>query len=126
MITVSDVRRNLGTAYSNSPDDATIQSFIDKRVEELKELIGLYDLASVQYQTLLKKWILNMVCCDVIAFDLMGLSAEALEYSIGELRESKAKNVDIKISWYQTFKESAELALNTYFLKTRGYRAVNL
>lgn len=127
MISVSDVRRNLGTAYSDTPDDATIQSFIDDRTEELKELIGLDDLTTAPYQSLLKKWLLNMVCCNVIAWDLTGIaSTEALEYAIGELRESRGKTVDVKLTWYQTFKESAELALNTYFLKTKGYRAVNL
>jgi len=127
MITVSDVRKILGTAYSDTPDDETIQLFIDQRTEELKDLIGLEDLTAAPYQSLLKKWLLNMVCCNVIAWDLTGIaSTEALEYSIGELRESKDKNVDLKISWYQTFKESAELALNTYFLKTRGYKSVKL
>ncbi len=127
MITVADVRSTLGEAYSTTPDDATIQSFIDRRTEELKDLIGLDDLSSAPYQSLLKKWLLNKVCCDVLAWDLTGISNDdALDYSIGELRESRGKNVDLKLRWYQSFKEAADLALNTYFLKTRGYRAVKL
>jgi hypothetical protein len=127
MITIAEVRSTLGEAYSTKPDDAIIQSFIDRRTEELKDLIGLDDLSSPPHQSLLKRWLLNKVCCDVLANDLLGVdSADVLEYSIGELRESRSKNVDLKLTWYQSFKEAADLALNTYFLKTRSYRAVRL
>ena len=126
MITVADVRTLLGDAYSTKPDDPTIQNFIDRRKEELQDLIGT-DPASAPYQNLLKRWLLSKVCCDVLANDLLGVdSADVLEYSIGDLRESKSQNVKLKLTWFETFKESAELALNTYFIKTRGYRAVRL
>lgn len=127
MITVADVRATLGDAYSTTPPDSTIQTFIDRRTDELKELTGLNDLSNAPYPSLLKKWLTNMVCCDVIMFDLLGIAIdEALEYSIGELRENLGKTADMKLSWYQSLKESADLALNTYLIKTRGYRAVKL
>lgn len=126
MITVADVRTTLGEAYSIIPDDATIQEFINRRLEELQDLIGT-DPASAPHKGLLKKWLINRVCMDVIAWDLTGISNDdALDYSIGELRESRSENVKMKLTYYESFKESAELALNTYFIKTLGYRAVRL
>lgn len=126
MITVADVRTTLGEAYSIIPDDATIQEFINRRLEELQDLIGT-DPASAPHQGLLKKWLISKVCADVIARDLIGVdSADVLDYSIAELRESKSENVRLKVTWIETLNNAAELALSSYFLKTRGYRAVRL
>ena len=126
MITISDVRKALGDAYSTYPDDATIQNFIDKRSEELLEITGLNDLSSANYQSFLKKWLLNMVCVDVLQYDLLGKdSTDALDYSLGDLKESKDKNVQLKLQWIGIMKEAAENALNMYFARTVKYRAVS-
>ena len=127
LITVSDVRLALGDAYATYPDDPTIQSFITKREDELKELIGLDDLTAASYQNLLKQYLVNVVAMDVLRYDLLGKdSADSLDYTIGDLRENKSQNVKLKQQWIETFKESAEIALNTYFMKTIGYKQVNL
>ena len=126
MITISDVRAALGDAYSTTPDDATIQKFINRRGEELKDLIGS-DLQNAPYQNILKKWLLNKVCIDVLMHDLLGIdSADVLEYSIGDLKESKNPNIQLKLQWIEIMKEAANEALKTYILKTKGYRSVRL
>lgn len=127
LITVSDVRLALGDAYATYPDDATIQGFIIKREDELKELIGIDDLTTASYQNLLKQYLVNVVAMDVLRYDLLGKdSADSLDYSIGDLKEDKSHNIKLKQHWIETFKESAEIALNTYFMKTIGYKQVNL
>ena len=126
MITISDIRAALGDAYSTTPDDATIQKFINRREEELKDLIGS-DLQNAPYQNILKKWLLNKVCIDVLMHDLLGIdSADVLEYSIGDLKESKNPNIQLKLQWIEIMKEAANEALKTYMLKTKGYRSVRL
>ena len=126
MITISDIRAALGDAYSTTPDDATIQKFINRREEELKDLIGS-DLQNAPYQNILKKWLLNKVCIDVLMHDLLGIdSADVLEYSIGDLKESKNPNIQLKLQWIEIMKEAANEALKTYMLKTKGYRSVKL
>jgi len=126
MITISDVRKALGEAYSTYPDDATIQNFIDKRSEELLEITGLNDLSSANYQSFLKKWLLNMVCVDILQYDLLGKdSADALDYSLGDLKESKDKNVQLKLQWIEIMKETAKNALEMYFARTIKYKAVS-
>ena len=126
MITISDVRKALGEAYSTYPDDATIQNFIDKRSEELLEITGLNDLSSASYQSFLKKWLLNMVCVDVLQYALLGKdSADVLDYSLGDLKESKDKNVQLKLQWIEIMKETAKNVLEMYFARTVRYRAVS-
>jgi len=126
MITISDVRKALGEAYSTYPDDATIQNFIDKRSEELLEITGLNDLSSANHQSFLRKWLLNMVCVDVLQYDLLGKdSADALDYSLGDLKESKDRNVQLKLQWIEIMKETAKNALEMYFVRTVRYRAVS-
>lgn len=126
MITVAEVKEKLGEAYANF-DETVIQSFISQREAELQELIGLADLSTAPYPSLLKRWLISKVCADVIARDLIGVdSADVLDYSIAELRESKSENVRLKVTWIETLNNAAEMALSSYFLKTRGYRAVRL
>ncbi len=126
MITVAEVKEKLGEAYANF-DETVIQSFISQREAELQELIGLADLSTAPYPSLLKRFLISKVCADVIARDLIGVdSADVLDYSIAELRESKSENVKLKLTWIETLNNAAEMALSSYFLKTRGYRAVRL
>ncbi len=126
MITVSEVRDALGEAYETYPSDAIIQGFIDRRSEELRELTGLSDLAQASYQSLLKKWLLNKVCIDVLRYELLGKDAtQALDYSIGDLKASKSKNIDLKLKWIETMEEAAERALDEYFAKTISFEAVS-
>ncbi len=126
MITVSDVRNALGKAYETYPSDTVIQNYIDQRTKELKELIGLEDLAQAPYQQLLKKWLLNKVCIDVLRYDLLGTdSADALEYTIGDLRESKSENIKLKLQWIEILEETANKAIEEYFARTINYEAVS-
>ena len=125
LVTVADIRNALGQAYATEPDDATIQSFIDQRTEELKEIIGIDDLTSAPHQALLKKWLLNKVCIDVLRNDMLGKdSADTLSYSIGELREDKSPNIKLKQEWIQIMEQAAEDALQLWFLHNVKYRAV--
>ncbi len=125
LISVSDVRTALGGAYATEPDDATIQSFIDQREAELREIIGIDDLSSAPHQALLKKWLLNKVCIDVLRNDMLGKdSADTLSYSIGELREDKSPNIKLKQEWIQIMEQAAEDALQLWFLHNVRYRAV--
>lgn len=126
MITVSDVRRALGQAFTTEPDDETIQSFIDEREAELKEIIGIDDLSSAPHQALLKKWLLNKVCIDVLRNDMLGKdSADTLSYSIGELKEDKSPNIKLKQEWIQIMEQAAEEALQAWFLHNVKYGAVS-
>ncbi len=126
MITIIEVRNSLGEAYATYPDDTVIQDFIDRRSEELKELIGLSDLAQASNQSLLKKWLLNKVCIDVLRYEMLGKDAtQALDYSIGDFRASKSKNVELKLDWIKTMEEAAEKALEEYFAKTVSFEAVS-
>ena len=125
MITVSDVRRALGQAFTTEPDDETIQSFIDEREAELKEIIGIDELSSAPHQALLKKWLLNKVCIDVLRNDMLGKdSADTLSYSIGELKEDKSPNIKLKQEWIQIMEQAAEEALQAWFLHNFKYGAV--
>ena len=125
LISVSDVRTALGGAYATEPDDATIQSFIDQREAELRDIIGIDDLSSAPHQALLKKWLLNKVCIDVLRNDMLGKdSADSLNYSIGELREDKSPNIKLKQEWIQIMEQAAEDALQLWFLHNVRYRAV--
>ena len=126
MITVSEVRDALGEAYETYPSDTIIQGFIDNRSEELRELTGLSDLAQASYQSLLKKWLLNKVCIDVLRYELLGKDAtQVLDYSIGDFKASKSKNVDLKLKWIETMEEAADKALDEYFAKTISFEAVS-
>jgi len=126
MITVSDVRRALGQTFTTEPDDETIQSFIDEREAELKEIIGIDDLSSAPHQALLKKWLLNKVCIDVLRNDMLGKdSADTLSYSIGELKEDKSPNIKLKQEWIQIMEQAAEEALQAWFLHNVKYGAVS-
>ena len=124
LITVSDVRNALGQAYATEPDDATVQSFIDQRESELREIIGIDDLSSAPHQALLKKWLLNKVCIDVLRLSIIGKSDQPLNYSIGELREDYSQNTKMIQEWIQIMKQSAEQALQMWFTKNVRYRAV--
>ena len=124
MITIDDIRNELGEAYSNVPD-AIIQNFINKRENELKELIQYNDLSKAPYPYLLKKWLMNVVCIDILKWDMLGKdSADSLNYSIGDLKENKDLNIKLKLEWIQMLKEDAEKALNDWFTLVTGYRAV--
>lgn len=126
LITVSEVREALGDAYSTEPSDEVISSYIDKREAELKEVVGLEDLTTSSYQSLLKRWLLNKVCIDVVKRDLIGKdSADNLDYSLGEFRESKDTNIKLKVNWIETMEQAAENALQMYFAKTISYQAVS-
>lgn len=125
LISVSDVRNSLGGAYATEPSDDVIQSFIDQREAELKEIIGIDDLSSAPHQALLKKWLLNKVCIDVLRNDMLGKdSADTLSYSIGELREDKSPNIKLKQEWIQIMEQAAEDALQLWFLHNVRYKAV--
>ncbi len=118
--TVSDVRSKLGDAYSTDPADTIIQSFLDRRIAQVKELTG-NDFSDSVPETIFK-WVLNYTCADVIFRELTGKdAADILDYSLGELRESKDENVRLKTSLIESLKESAELALKQYFMQQRNY-----
>ena len=125
MITVGEVRKSLGENYSTYPADDVIQSFIEQREAELEAVIGI-GLSDAPHQALLKKWLLNKVCADVLQYDLIGKeSQESASYAIAELKEDRSKNIELKQEWIQILNEAAEKALNTWFLKTKGYKAVS-
>jgi len=124
LITVSDVRKALGKAFATEPDDATIQSFIDQREAELKDIIKVQDLTTAPNQALLKKWLLNKVCIDVLGWSITGKSDQPLSYSIGELREDYSQNTKIIQEWIQIMEQSAEQALQMWFTQNVRYRAV--
>jgi len=125
MITIDDIRNELGDAYSNV-SDAIIQNFIDKRENELKELIQYDDLSKAPYPYLLKKWLLNVVCIDILKWDMLGKdSADSLNYSIGDLKENRDLNIKLKLEWIQNLKEDAEKAISEWFTLVTGYRAVS-
>ncbi|RLI77986.1 hypothetical protein DRP05_08705 [Archaeoglobales archaeon] len=118
--TVSDVREKLGTAYSDNPSNPVIQSFLDRRIAQIKELTG-NDFSDSVPETIFL-WVLNYTCIDVLVNDLTGNdSADALDYAIGELRESKDENVKLKLNIIQVLKESADLALKQFFMQQKNY-----
>ncbi|AGK61499.1 hypothetical protein Asulf_01516 [Archaeoglobus sulfaticallidus PM70-1] len=118
--TVNDVREKLGDAYSTDPADPIIQSFLDRRIAQIKELTGRDFTGSVPETIFL--WVLNYTCIDVLVNDLTGNdSADALDYEIGELRESKDENVKLKLTVIETLKEAADLSLKQYFMQQRNY-----
>ncbi|RLI70287.1 hypothetical protein DRO97_11010 [Archaeoglobales archaeon] len=118
--TISNVREKLGTAYSDTPNDPVIQSFLDRRIAQIKELTGS-DFSNSVPETIFI-WVLNYTCIDVLVNDLTGNdSADALDYAIGELRESKDENIKLKLTVIESLKEVAELALNQYFMQQRNY-----
>jgi len=111
---IQDVRDSLGDAYSTDPADTVIQSFLDRRIAQIKEKTGESFDTSVPES--IYKWVLNTVCADVVLRDLTGKdSADALSYSIGELREDKDPNVQLKLKLYEIFMAEAEKALKSYF-----------
>ena len=124
LITVSDVRKALGKAFATEPDDETIQSFIDERKAELKDIIKVQDLTTAPNQALLKKWLLNKVCIDVLGWSITSKSDQPLSYSIGELREDYSQNTKIIQEWIQIMEQSAEQALQIWFTQNVRYRAV--
>jgi hypothetical protein len=118
--TVQDVRDKLGDAYSTDPPDPILQSFLDRRVAQIKELTGR-DFSDSVPETIYK-WVLYYTCADVIARDLSGKdSVDVLDYTIGELRESKDPNVRLKLQLMELFKAEADEALNTFFRSQRTY-----
>lgn len=118
--TVSDVREKLGDAYSSDPPDPVIQSFLDRRIAQVKALTGQDFSDSVP--ELIFKWVLNYTCSDIILRRLTGVDAEdVLNYTIGELRESKDENVKLKVSLIEALRESADLALRQYLARTKQY-----
>ncbi len=124
LIAVSDVRKALGKAFATEPDDETIQSFIDEREAELKDIIKVQDLTTAPNQALLKKWLLNKVCIDVLGWSITSKSDQPLSYSIGELREDYSQNTKIIQEWIQIMEQSAEQALQMWFTQNVRYRAV--
>jgi len=114
---IQDVRDKLGEAYSTDPADSIIQSFLDRRIAQIKEKTG-EDFADSVPQAIFK-WVLNTVCADVILRDLTGKdSADALNYSLGELKENKDPNVQLKLKLYEIFMAEADKALKSYFRRT--------
>ena len=120
LITVQDVRKALGDAFSSNLSDDTIQFFINQREEELKELIGLEDLSSASHQALLKKWLLNKVCSDILKQFVIGMVNTPLSYAIGELREDFSKNVEKIREWIEIMEQSADQALKQWFSYRRS------
>ena len=115
--TVQDIRDRLGDAYSTDPADPIIQSFLDRRIAQIKEKTG-EDFDTVPES--IYKWVLNTVCADVILRDLTGKdAADALNYSLGELKENKDPNVQLKLKLYEIFMAEADKALKSYFSRTR-------
>ena len=115
--TVSDVKQTLGDAYTSISDDV-ISNFLDKRIAEVKELTG--EEFSDFVPEAIRKWVLYNVCADIILRDLTGKdTADALQYSIGELRESKDPNVQLKLKLYEIYRTEAQEALKSYFSRTR-------
>ncbi len=115
--TIQDVRDRLGDAYSTDPADSIIQSFLDRRIAQIKEKTG-EDFDTVPESIF--KWVLNTVCADVILRDLTGKdAADALNYSLGELKENKDPNVQLKLKLYEIFMDEADKALKSYFSRTR-------
>lgn len=87
------------------------------RLRSLQETIFL-----ILFQKRFFLWVLNYTCIDVLVNDLTGNdSADALEYAIGELRESKDENVKLKLNIIQVLKESADLALKQFFMQQKNY-----
>ena len=125
LISVSDVRQALGEAYSSIPDE-TISSFISQRESELKDIIGSTDLSQASFQSLLKNWIISKVCVDCIQYSSGSDFAVALDYSLGDLRESRANNVRLKKEWIEHLEQRADRALREYLRKTVSYQAVEL
>jgi hypothetical protein len=124
LITVSDVRKALGQAFTTEPDDETIQSFIDEREAELKDIIKVQDLTTAPNRALLKKWLLNMVCIDVLRWSITSKLDQPLSYSIGELREDYSQNAKIVQESIKIMEQSAEQALQMWFTQNVRYRAV--
>ena len=118
MITVDSVRKMVIT----NADDAVIQGFIDVREEELKQIIGS-ELSTAPYQSFLKKWLLNMVCSDVILYEV---GVDPLDYSLGELRENMEPNVRYRFQRADELRKESNTLIRTYFLKTTGYRSALL
>ena len=117
---VQDVRDKLGDAYSADPPDSIIQSFLDRRIAQIKELTGRDFSDSVPESIF--KCVLYHTCADVIARDLSGKdSADVLEYSLGELRESKDPNIKLKLQLMELFRAEANEALNAFFRLQRSY-----
>jgi len=118
--TITDVREKLGDAYSTEPTDTVIQSFLDRRIAQVKELTGS-DFTDSVPETIFK-WVLNYTCADVIFRELAGKdAADVLEYSLGELKESKDPNVKLKLSLIEALVESADIALKQYFMQQKNY-----
>jgi len=124
LITVSDVRKALGQAFTTEPDDETIQSFIDEREAELKDIIKVQDLTTAPNRALLKKWLLNMVCIDVLRWSITSKLDQPLSYSIGELREDYSQNAKKVQEWIEIMEQSAKNALDMWWIHNIRYRAV--
>ena len=120
LISIADVRKALGDAFSSEPSDDTIQFFIDQREAELRELIGVEDLSSASHQALLKRWLLNKVCSDVLKQFITSKADQPLNYAIGELREDFSKNVEKIREWIEIMEQSAEQALKQWFSYRRS------
>ncbi|WP_290597053.1 MULTISPECIES: hypothetical protein [unclassified Archaeoglobus] len=118
--TISDVRNKLGDAYTTDPPDTIIQSFLDRRIAQVKELTGR-DFSDFVPESIFK-WVLYYACADVIARDLSGKdSADALEYTLAELRESKDPNVKLKLQLMELFRLEADEALKVFLRSQRSY-----
>lgn len=124
--TVTDVREKLGDAYATEPADTVIQSFLDRRIAQIKELTGSDFVNPETSEEVVPetvfKWVLNYTCADVIFRELTGKdAADVLDYSLGELKESKDPNVKLKLSLIEALVESAEIALKQYFMQQRNF-----
>ena len=124
--TVTGVREKLGDAYATEPADTVIQSFLDRRIAQIKERTGSDfinpETGEEDVPETIFKWVLNYTCADVIFRELTGKdAADVLEYSLGELKESKDPNVKLKLSLIEALVESAEIALKQYFMQQRNF-----
>ncbi len=120
LINIADVRKSLGDAFSSEPSDDTIQFFIDQREAELRELIGVEDLSSAPHRALLRKWLLNKVCSDVLRQFITSKVDQPINYAIGELREDFSKNVEKIREWIEILEQSADQALKQWFSYRRS------
>lgn len=121
-IEVSDVRAKLGEAYSTEPSDDIISFFIQRREAEVKERTGEEWTDAASCPALIKTFILNSVCADILLRDLTGDdNVDALNTSLGELKIDKSENIKFKLQFMETLAESANLALQTYLAQKQYY-----
>lgn len=124
LVSVEEVRKQLGDAYASVPDDVVF-SFIERHERRVFELTGrAFDAETLPES--IREYIIAATCRDVILRDLSGVdSADALEFSIGDLRQSKDVNVQLKLKLADLFSQQAEKALNEYLARTGRFAAVS-